>query len=45
MPPSGSGKIRELQPGKAQTIADVPGEEGFVRGFTTTDLEFLFAED
>jgi SNF2 family DNA or RNA helicase len=38
-------KIRELQQSKAQTIADVLGEEGFARSLTTTDLEYLFAED
>ena len=38
-------KIWELQQSKAQTIADVPGEEGFARSLTTTDLEYLFAED
>ena len=30
---------------EAQAIADVPGEEGFARGLTQTDLEYLFAED
>jgi len=39
------GKIWELQQSKAQTIADVLGEEGFARSLTTTDLEYLFAED
>ena len=38
-------KIWELQQSKAQTIADVLGEEGFARSLTTTDLEYLFAED
>src|SRR5450432_1736903 len=38
-------KIWELQQSKAQTIADVLGEEGFARRLTTTDLEYLFAED
>jgi superfamily II DNA or RNA helicase len=38
-------KIWELQQSKAQTIADVLGEEGFGRSLTTTDLEYLFAED
>jgi len=38
-------KIWELQQNKAQTIADVLGEEGFARSLTTTDLEYLFAED
>jgi hypothetical protein len=30
---------------EAQAIADVLGEEGFARSLTTTDLEYLFAED
>jgi SNF2 family DNA or RNA helicase len=38
-------KIWELQQSKAQTIADVLGEEGFARSLTATDLEYLFAED
>ncbi|HVU08332.1 MAG TPA: DEAD/DEAH box helicase [Verrucomicrobiae bacterium] len=38
-------KIWELQQSKAQTIADVLGEEGFARSLTSTDLEYLFAED
>ena len=38
-------KIWELQQSKAQTIADVLGEEGFARSLTTTDLEYLFSED
>jgi len=38
-------KIWELQQSKAKTIADVLGEEGFARSLTTTDLEYLFAED
>ncbi|HUE37017.1 MAG TPA: DEAD/DEAH box helicase [Candidatus Acidoferrum sp.] len=38
-------KIWELQQNKAQTIADVLGEEGFARSLTSTDLEYLFAED
>ena len=32
-------KIWELQQSKAQTIADVLGEEGFARSLTATDLE------
>jgi hypothetical protein len=36
---------RELQQSKAQTIAGVLSEEGFARSLTTTDLEYLFAED
>ena len=35
-------KIWELQQSKAQTIADVLGEEGFARSLTATDLEYLF---
>ena len=38
-------KIWELQQSKAQTIADVLGEEGFARSLTKTDLEYLFAEE
>ncbi|MFO1499978.1 MAG: DEAD/DEAH box helicase [Verrucomicrobiota bacterium] len=38
-------KIWELQQRKAQTIADVLGEEGFARSLTKTDLEYLFSED
>ncbi|MGH7951932.1 MAG: DEAD/DEAH box helicase [Limisphaerales bacterium] len=38
-------KIWELQQSKAQTIADVLGEEGFARSLTAMDLEYLFAED
>jgi SNF2 family DNA or RNA helicase len=38
-------KIWELQQRKAQTIADVLGEEGFARSLTQSDLEYLFAED
>ena len=38
-------KIWELQQHKAQTIADVLGEEGFARSLSQTDLEYLFAED
>lgn len=37
-------KIWELQQNKAQTIADVLGEEGFARSLTQADLEYLFAE-
>lgn len=37
-------KIWELQQSKAQTIADVLGEEGFARSLTQADLEYLFAE-
>jgi SNF2 family DNA or RNA helicase len=38
-------KIWDLQQSKAQTIADVLGEEGFARALSRTDLEYLFAED
>ena len=38
-------KIWELQQSKAQTIADVLGEEGFARSLSKTDLEYLFSED
>jgi SNF2 family DNA or RNA helicase len=38
-------KIWELQQSKAQTIADVLGEEGFARSLSKTDLDYLFAED
>ena len=38
-------KIWELQQSKAQTIADVLGEEGFARSLTPVDLEYLFSED
>jgi superfamily II DNA or RNA helicase len=38
-------KIYDLQQRKAQTIADVLGEEGFARSLSQTDLEYLFAED
>jgi SNF2 family DNA or RNA helicase len=38
-------KIWELQQSKAQTIADVLGEEGFARSLSTADLEYLFSED
>ena len=38
-------KIWELQQTKAQTIADVLGEEGFARSLSKTDLDYLFSED
>jgi thymidine kinase len=38
-------KIWELQQSKAQTIADVLGEEGFARSLSKSDLDYLFAED
>ncbi len=37
-------KIWELQQSKAQTIADVLGEEGFARSLSKADLEYLFAD-
>jgi hypothetical protein len=37
-------KIWELQQSKAQTIADVLGEEGFARSLSKADLEYLFSE-
>ncbi len=37
-------KIYDLQQRKAQTIADVLGEEGFARSLSQSDLEYLFAE-
>jgi hypothetical protein len=37
-------KIWDLQQSKAQTIADVLGEEGFARSLSKTDLEFLFSD-
>jgi SNF2 family DNA or RNA helicase len=38
-------KIWELQQRKAQTIADVLGEQGFAANLTQGDLEYLFATD
>jgi superfamily II DNA or RNA helicase len=38
-------KIWELQQRKAQTIADVLGEQGFASNLSRTDLDYLFAED
>ncbi|HEY3914274.1 MAG TPA: DEAD/DEAH box helicase [Verrucomicrobiae bacterium] len=38
-------KIWELQQRKAQTIADVLGEQGFARNLSQGDLEYLFSED
>ncbi len=38
-------KIWDLQQRKAQTIADVLGEQGFARNLSQGDLEYLFAED
>lgn len=37
-------KIWDLQQRKAQTIADVLGEEGFARSLNQSDLEYLFSE-
>ena len=39
------GFLFDLQQRKAQTIADVLGEEGFARNLSKADLEYLFAED
>ena len=38
-------KIWDLQQRKAQTIADVLGEQGFATNLTKTDLDYLFSED
>lgn len=38
-------KIFDLQQRKAQTIADVLGEEGFARNLSKADLEYLFSEE
>ena len=38
-------KIWELQQSKAQTIADVLGEEGFARSLSKSDLDYLFSEE
>ena len=38
-------KIWDLQQSKAQTIADVLGEEGFARSLSKSDLDYLFAEE
>lgn len=38
-------KIWDLQQRKAQTIADVLGEEGFARNLSQMDVEYLFSED
>ncbi len=38
-------KIWDLQQRKAQTIADVLGEQGFAQNLSQTDLEYLFSED
>jgi SNF2 family DNA or RNA helicase len=38
-------KIWELQQRKAQTVADVFGEQGFAANLSRSDLEYLFAED
>jgi SNF2 family DNA or RNA helicase len=38
-------KIWDLQQRKAQTIADVLGEQGFASNLTSTDLEYLFSEE
>jgi SNF2 family DNA or RNA helicase len=38
-------KIFDLQQRKAQTIADVLGEEGFTSNLSKADLEYLFSEE
>ena len=38
-------KIWDLQQSKAQTIADVLGEEGFARSLSKADLDYLFSEE
>jgi superfamily II DNA or RNA helicase len=38
-------KIWELQQRKAQTIADVLGEQGFASNLSKKDLDYLFSED
>ncbi|MDB6057617.1 MAG: hypothetical protein JWO95_1461, partial [Verrucomicrobiales bacterium] len=38
-------KIWDLQQRKAQTIADVLGEQGFAQNLSQTDLEYLVSED
>jgi len=38
-------KIWDLQQRKAQTIADVLGEQGFASNLSQSDLEYLFSED
>ena len=38
-------KIWELQQRKAQTIAEVLGEQGFARNLSQSDLEYLFADN
>jgi SNF2 family DNA or RNA helicase len=38
-------KIWDLQQRKAQTIADVLGEQGFAQNLSQIDLEYLFSED
>ncbi len=38
-------KIWELQQSKAQTIADVLGDEDFARSLSKADLDYLFGED
>jgi superfamily II DNA or RNA helicase len=38
-------KIWDLQQRKAQTIADVLGEQSFARNLSQSDLEYLFSED
>ena len=37
-------KIWDLQQRKAKTVSDVLGEDGFAKGLTTNDLEYLFSD-
>ena len=37
-------KIWDLQQRKAKTVSDVLGDDGFAKGLTTNDLEYLFSE-
>ena len=37
-------KIWDLQQQKAKTVSDVLGDDGFAKGLTTNDLEYLFSE-
>ena len=37
-------KIWDLQQQKAKTVSDVLGDDGFAKGLTTNDLEYLFSD-
>jgi len=37
-------KIWDLQQRKAKTVSDVLGDDGFAKGLTTNDLEYLFSD-